>query len=293
MTITKVTDDIVSKCFPKRIDDTHKGDYGRILIISGSRRYTGAPFFAAQAAVNTGAGLVFLAHPEEIGNVLSCKLNEPIFLPLKQDEFGCVATAAAEDLRDEINKYNVCLAGPGLGRSKGTKRIVKLLLTKSEFPVVLDADCLNELEDEVELLKRSRAKVVITPHEGEFRRLYPEFNKNKREVCAKDFSQKYNCITVLKGYRTVTALPDGNVFVNTTGNPGMAKGGSGDILAGVITSLIGQGIAPEQAAYIGVWLHGRAGDLSCERLGEYGMTPTDMLFDIKFAIRECQNTNSR
>lgn len=284
---TEVSKKLVSEILPKRTADTNKSDYGRVLIVSGSGKYIGAPFFCAQAAVNAGAGLVFLAHPAQIGNSLAAKLNEPIMIPLKQDELGFVSTEAAEKLCENINKYDVCLAGPGLGRSRGTKRIVKLLLTRAEIPLVLDADCLNELKDDMDLLKRARAKVVITPHEGEFKRLYPDFFNANREECAKDFSKKYGCITVLKGHRTVTALPDGEIFINTSGNPGMAKGGSGDVLAGVISSLIGQGIAPEQAAYIGVWLHGRAGDLSSEKFGEYGMTPTDMLSDIKFAIKEC------
>lgn len=289
MDVKSITHGEISQFFPNRKKDTYKGDYGKVLIISGSVNYTGAPYFAAQAAVNTGSGLVFLAHPSCIHQILAIKLNETVLLPQEYDESGRISTKAAEALADEIDKYDVCLAGPGLGRGRGTRRLLKLLLTHSQIPVVIDADCLNELSEDAELLKRCRAKVVITPHEGEFRRLCPEFDRKNRIGYASEFAARYGCITVLKGSRTITALPDGSVYENTSGNPGMAKGGSGDVLAGIIASLIGQGIEPEKAAYIGVWLHGRAGDLSAERLGEYGMTPTDMLSDIKIAIRDCRS----
>jgi len=289
MDICKITGEYAIQAIPPREQNTHKGDYGRVLIISGSRNYTGAPYFASQAAINTGSGLVFLAPPCGIHSILACKLNEAIFLPQSEDESGRISVKAAEKLTEDLSKYDVCLAGPGLGRGAGTKRLAKLLLTRADIPLVFDADCLNELAGQVDFLKRAKNKVVITPHEGEFSRLYPEFSSKRREESAAEFSRKYGCITVLKGNNTVTALPNGQVFVNTTGNPGMAKGGSGDVLAGIIASLIGQGIEAEKAAYIGVWLHGRAGDLSAERLGEYGMTPTDMLSDIKIAIRDCRN----
>ncbi len=287
MDIKNITQHVVAELLPERKKDTHKGDYGRILIVSGCVNYTGAPYFAAQAAVNSGSGLVFSAHPRCIHQILAGKLNEAIFLPQDEDENGRISTSAAESIVDELGKYDVCLAGPGLGRGKGVKRLVKLLLTRAEIPLVLDADCLNELSEDVRLLKRAKSKVIITPHEGEFKRLCPEFDRARRVEFASEFAREYGCITVLKGAGTITALPDGTVYKNTGGNPGMAKGGSGDVLAGIITSLIGQGIEPEKAAYIGVWLHGRAGDLSAERLGEYGMTPTDMLSDIKFALRDC------
>ncbi len=286
MDVKNITQSEVAEFLPKRKKDTHKGDYGRVLIVGGCVNYTGAPYFAAQAAINSGSGLVFLAHPGSIHQILAGKLNEAIFLPQKEDENGRISTSAAESIVDELGKYDICLAGPGLGRGKGVKRLVKLLLTRAEIPLVLDADCLNELSEDVGLLKRAKSKVIITPHEGEFKRLHPEFDRARRAEYASQFSKEYGCITVLKGAGTVTALPDGAVYKNTGGNPGMAKGGSGDVLAGVITSLVGQGIEPEKAAYIGVWLHGRAGDLSAERLGEYGMTPTDMLSDIKFALRD-------
>ena len=289
MDIKNITRHQVAELLPERKKDTYKGDYGRVMIVGGCMNYTGAPYFATQAAINSGSGLVFLALPGSIHQILAGKLNEAIFLPQEEDENGRISVRAAEQLTEEIAKYDVCLAGPGLGRGKGVKRLVKLLLTRAEIPLVLDADCLNELSDDVGLLKRAKSKVIITPHEGEFKRLCPDFDRVRRAEFASAFAKEYGCITVLKGAGTVIALPDGTVYKNTTGNPGMAKGGSGDVLAGIITSLVGQGIEPEKAAYIGVWLHGRAGDLSAERLGEYGMTPTDMLSDIKIAMRDCHS----
>ena len=221
--------------------------------------YAGAPFFAASAAVNTGSGLVYLAHPRELYPILAAKLNEVILLP-QESEGGLISTRAADSLAEGLSKFDVCLAGPGLGRGRGTMRVLRSLIMQAECPLVLDADCLNALSEDVSLITRARAQVIITPHEGEFSRLLPEFSRDRREGCAVEFSKKYGCITVLKGHNTITALPSGEAFVNTTGNPGMAKGGSGDVLAGVIASLVGPGIAPEKAACIGVWLHGRAGD---------------------------------
>lgn len=284
MSVYNVSAEDVKNALVKRKADTHKGDYGRVLIISGSLKYVGAPFFAAQAAVRSGSGLVFLAHPDEIHAILASKLNEVIFLPQNGCEGGQLSISCAQEIADNLNGYDAILAGPGLGRGAGCMRLTKLLLMKSSVPVVLDADCLNALSEDVNLLKRASAPVIITPHEGEFKRLCPEFSSDKRAECALRFAQKYGCITVLKGHETVTALPDGRVYLNSTGNPGMAKGGSGDVLAGIITSLLGQGIAPEKAAYIGVWLHGRAGDMCCKDIGEYGMTPTDMLSYIPKAI---------
>lgn len=288
MGLYKVEEQTVRQAFPKRRADTHKGDYGRVLIVSGAGRYTGAPFFCAQAAVNTGSGLVFLAHPEGIHSILAQMLHEPILLSFPQDEKGFLSPEAVKPILAELSAYDVCLAGPGLGRGEGCARLAEALITSARIPLVLDADCLNALAGRLELLRAAQAPIVLTPHAGEFARLQPSFEPGRRAQCAAAFAREYGCILVLKGAKTLTALPSGELLENTTGNPGMAKGGSGDVLAGVIASLVGQGIEPERAAYIGVWLHGRAGDLCRDRLGEYGMTPTDMLADIKRAIQLCQ-----
>ncbi len=264
---------------PKRADESHKGDYGRVLMISGSKNYVGAPFFAAQAAVNTGSGLVYLAVPECIYPILVQKLNEPIFLPYASEE-NALHTALHQ-------RADVCLIGPGLGQTYAVRELVRECIRSLSCPIVLDADGLNAIAKTPECLKEASVPLVLTPHPGEFARLFPKFDASRREECAAEFAKTYGVTLVLKGHRTLTATADGMLYENTSGNPGMAKGGSGDVLAGVIASLIGQGIAPDVAAYTGVWLHGHAGDLCKESLGEYGMTPTDLLSYLKPALRGC------
>ncbi|MBR5543775.1 MAG: NAD(P)H-hydrate dehydratase [Oscillospiraceae bacterium] len=257
---------------PRRKEDSHKGDFGKVLLLCGSKFYTGAAFFSAQAAVNTGSGLVFLSVPEKIRPTLSQKLSEPILISRKRIPAG----------------FNAVLAGCGLSLERSSLRLVRNQLRANGAPLVCDADAITLIAREKFSLISSPRELVLTPHEGEFLRLCPEFDRSRREEFAGNFAKKNGCTLVLKGHRTVTATKSGDVFINTTGNPGMAKGGSGDILAGIITSLIGQGIPPERAAYIGVWLHGRAGDIAAEKYGEYAMTPSDMLESLKSAICEVE-----
>jgi len=165
--------------------------------------------------------------------------------------------------------------------------VVRECLESLTCPIVLDADGLNTIAKTPACLKTANAPLVLTPHPGEFARLYPKFDPTRRAECATEFAKEYGVTLVLKGHRTLVATADGRLYENTSGNPGMAKGGSGDVLAGVIASLIGQGIAPDVAAYTGVWLHGRAGDLCKETYGEYGMTPTDLLQMLKTVLRGC------
>ena len=255
---------------PKRNPLAHKGDFGRVLLICGSEKYTGAAFFAAQAATNTGSGLVFLSVPEKIRPILAAKLNEPILVSRKVSG----------------ERFDATLFGCGVGLSRKSLRILKRELSQTGAPLVLDADAITLIAKHKLSLKSAKRTLILTPHEGEFARLVPEFSSENREEAASAFARDNNCILVLKGHRTITATPDGEIFINTSGNPGMAKGGSGDILSGIITSLIGQGIPPERSAYIGVWLHGAAGDKAAETFGEYSMTPTDMLDCLKSIICE-------
>ena len=254
---------------PSRPRTSHKGDFGKVLLICGSKKYTGAAFFAAQSAVNSGSGLVFLSIPDEIRPVLGIKLNEPILISRSECDMKSDAT----------------LIGCGIGLCDDSLSLLKNELSKNASPLVIDADAITLMARNNLSFDTSR-ELVLTPHEGEFLRLCPDFDSGRREEFAENFAKKNGCTLVLKGHRTITATKHGEVFVNTTGNPGMAKGGSGDILAGIITSLIGQGIPAKTAAYTAVWLHGRAGDIAAEKYGEYSMTPTDMLCTLKSAIRE-------
>jgi len=261
---------------PHRRREAHKGDFGRIYILAGSVGYTGAPVFAANAAVRTGSGLVFLGVPEDIWSVVAVKCSEAMPHPLTID---------ACEVLERMQPCDAALVGPGLGLGAG--ETVRALVPTLERPLVLDADGLNALAGRTDLLDGRTAATVITPHEGEFARLTGcGLPIADRTAAACVFAKEHNCIVVLKGHRTVTAAPDGRVWVNTTGNPGMAKGGSGDVLAGMIVSLIGQGFPPAESAAMAVWLHGRAGDLAARRLGEYSMTPTDLLEELPRAMME-------
>ena len=259
---------------PARKPNSHKGDFGKILLICGSKGYTGAPALAALGALRTGAGLVFLGVPECIYAIEAIKLTEPIVFPL-MDHDGTLCCTAVPQLYHHIEGKDAILIGPGLGRSEGTMEAVRLVLEQYSGPVILDADGINVIAKHKNIMRDRTAPTILTPHEGEFARIYGRPIVN-RISDAKNLARELGVIMVLKGHETV--ITDGKVcYTNSTGNPGMAVGGSGDILAGMITSLVGQGIEPLKAAACGVWLHGAAGDLCANELGQYGMLPSDML----------------
>ena len=259
---------------PDRKSDSHKGDYGKILLICGSRGYTGAAALAAMGALRCGAGLVFLAVPESIYEIEAVKLLEPIVLPLP-DHDGKISTDATKELYRLLHDKDAVLIGPGLGKSEGTLSAVRLVAEHFQGPVVLDADGINVLAKHKDILRGRTNPTVITPHEGEFTRLTGKpITDRVADACA--LARELSVTVVLKGHETV--ITDGKTsYINQTGNAGMAVGGSGDILAGMITGLLGQGIVPIEAASCAAWLHGKAGDLCAAELGQYGMLPSDML----------------
>ena len=261
---------------PRRAADSHKGDYGRLFILAGSRGYTGAAALCARSAVRGGAGLVTLAVPEDVYPIVAVKCDEAMVWPLPEDD-GAVLEKAKD--------CDAALIGPGLGQGERAERLVRLLLRSLDCPVILDADGLNIVSRHIDVLDARQGAAVLTPHEGEFARLAGcPLPVRDRPGMARWFAQAHRCVLVLKGHRTVTAFPDGTCAVNPTGNPGMARGGSGDVLAGLMAALVAQGI--DNAVPAAVWLHGRAGDLAAEDKGEYGMTPSDMIGQIPYAIKE-------
>ena len=278
-----ITGTFARRCLPCRDPMGHKGDFGKVLCVCGSVGYTGASVFASRAAVRTGSGLVFLAVPQSAWPVVAVKSDEAMPFPLPEAE-GKLSLMAEDAIRCRAEDCDALLLGCGLGRSWQTDALVRNLLD-IEKPLVLDADGLNAINGQEELLKRRKAVTVLTPHEGEFLRLGGDLSKG-REAAAAAFSEKYGVYLVLKGHRTVVAAPDRCVAVNSTGNSGMAKGGSGDVLAGMILSLLGQGCKAFDACCAGVWLHGRAGDRAAADKGERGMTPTDLLEQIPYAMKE-------
>ena len=264
----------VLSILPDRDDFAHKGDFGKILLLCGSRGYTGAAALAAMGALRSGAGLVFLGVPESIYAIEAVKLTESIVFPLP-DENGMLSGAAVPQILERLPRMDAVLIGPGLGQSAGTLAAVKAVLERFDGPVVVDADGINILAAHKDILRGRAVSTILTPHDGEFARLGGVVG-NDRAAAAENMARQLGCIMLLKGHETV--ITDGvETYINHTGNPGMAVGGSGDVLAGILVSLLGQGIAPLDAAACGAWLHGAAGDLCAARMGQYGMLPGDMV----------------
>lgn len=264
----------VQALLPERDENAHKGNFGKLLLLCGSRGYTGAAYLSAMGALRAGAGLVFLGVPESIYAIEAVKLNEAIVFPLP-DQDGTLSEAAIEALSPRLPGMDAVLIGCGLGQSPGTEAVVRWVLERAQCPVVLDADGINLISGHRDLLRGRSSATILTPHDGEFARLGYSVGSD-RMASARRAAQELGCILVLKGHRS--CITDGQrEYINGTGNPGMAVGGSGDLLAGIIVSLLGQGLPPLEAAACGCWLHGKAGDLCAARLGQYGMLPTDML----------------
>ena len=264
----------ILRILPNRKPDTHKGDYGRVLLLCGSRGYTGAAALAAMGALRCGAGLVYLAVPDSIYAIEAVKVTEPVVLPMPDENgmFSCKTPAEIEKL---LPRMDAVLIGPGIGCSDGTFETVKYVLASFDGPVILDADGINVLQGHIDILRGRTNPTILTPHTGEFLRLGGHATGD-RISDAKQFAMETGTIVLLKGNRTV--ITDGcDVYINPTGNPGMAVGGSGDVLSGMIAALLGQGISPILSAACGAWLHGAAGDICAREIGQYGMLPTDML----------------
>ncbi len=266
--------DDVLRILPDRAKDAHKGNFGKVLLICGSRGYTGAAYLAAMGALRSGAGLVFLGVPENIYTIEAVKLNEAIVFPLP-DEGRRLSVMAISEILERLPAMDAVLVGPGLGQSEGVRQVVKAVLQNAACPVVVDADGINVIAGHKDILRGRTNPTILTPHMGEFSRMGGDVTAD-RQAAAEAMAKDLGCILLLKGHQTV--ITDGSTtYINPTGNPGMAVGGSGDVLAGVITALLGQGIDPLKAAACGAWLHGAAGDLCAEELGQYGMLPSDML----------------
>ena len=267
-----------------RAPESNKGSYGRLLLAAGSTVYRGAAVLAAEAAARTGAGIVTLASVEPVLAAAVVRVPECCLLPCPADGDGGIAAGAAWTLREKANAGTALALGPGLGDTPGTRRLVEVLVRQARVPVLLDADGLNAAA-RMEALPRPAcgAPLVITPHPGEMARLTGRSIgeiQAAREQTAAAYARANGCVVVLKGHRTLIAAPDGTMYENTTGNAGMARGGSGDVLTGMIGALLAQGLPAPEAAACGVWLHGAAGDGAAARLGQTGMLPHDLFAEL-------------
>ena len=282
--MSRIDRDFVKNLLPARNPEGHKGTFGKVLCVGGSVGYTGAPIFASRAAVRTGSGLVFLGVPESIWQVAAVKSDEAMPFPMRDMDgklHGCF-----DEIARRAEGCDAVLYGCGLGRSDGLNELIRQVLTIPR-PLVLDADGINALAGHMDVLTRRTGITVLTPHEGEFARVGGDLSRGRIDA-AVDFAQAHGVYLVLKGPGTVVAAPDGRCAVNTTGNDGMAKGGSGDVLAGMLVSLLGQGMDAFDACCAAVYLHGLAGDLAAADKGKRGMTPTDLLEQIPYAIKETE-----
>ncbi len=274
MDIQRMNHSRVLGLLPARDPWAHKGDFGKILLLCGSLGYTGAAALAAMGALRCGAGLVYLGVPRCIYAIEAAKLLEPVVFPLPDDEKGYAPEAALE-VQGHFAGKDAILFGCGSGQSLGARDVLITVLREYRGSVVLDADGINLLKHHKDVLRERTAPVILTPHEGEFARIGGRIGHNRAESAAA-LAADLGCIVLLKGHETV--ITDGSVcYLNETGNPGMAVGGCGDVLAGMITALLGQGLAPLEAAACAAWLHGRAGDICAQEIGQYGMLPSDML----------------
>lgn len=277
----KETDRLLfNKAVFNRPDDSNKGSLGSLLCICGSYGMAGAAIMAGKAALRCGIGLLKIAVPKSIYPVCATNILESVYYPLEETSNGVISSKNTDFLLEMCEKSSAVVIGCGLSVCDDTKNLVQSVITNCKKPLVIDADALNCICNKPEFLKNLKAPAIITPHPGEMARLLhstPKTVNSNRENTAIDFAKKFGVVTVLKGAGTIIASPDGEVYINHTGNSGMATGGSGDVLSGIIGSLLAQGAAPINAAAAGVFLHGTIGDLAAEKLGKISMLPTDMI----------------
>ncbi|MGE5417408.1 MAG: NAD(P)H-hydrate dehydratase [Acidobacteriota bacterium] len=278
-----ISEERIRSYFPARAKESHKGTYGHVLVIGGSMGMSGAVIMTASSALLMGAGLVTAAVPESLVSVVEANLIEVMSAPLAETAQSSIALEALPAIENMLGTVSVCAIGPGMSRYPEASAIVRFVLERSGIPVVIDADGLNALAEDIKILKNRQIPIVLTPHPGEMARLLKisveEVQANRLEV-ARKAAQDWGVTVVLKGSRTIVAKPNGDIYLNITGNPGMATGGSGDVLTGMIAGLIAQGMRPDTAAYVGAYLHGRAGDIAKTRSGERALIAGEIVRSI-------------
>ena len=288
-----ITPELARSLMPRRADDTHKGSFGRALIIAGSRQYTGAAKLALQAASRSGAGLVFAAIPEPLHAPLAASLSEPIWLILPTSE-GAIAAEAGEQIPAILTGKDAVLIGPGLSQTEGTRAFLLTLLEHlrgeaPELPLMVDADALNLLSKEPDWKELLPERAVLTPHEMEFSRLtglpLSEIHSNREELATR-CAQEWQQTLILKGAHTLVCSPQGECRLLPFANSVLAHGGTGDVLAGLVVGLLAQGLLPFDAASLAVWLHARAEELAMQAVGHPAATlPSDIIAHIGASMR--------
>jgi hydroxyethylthiazole kinase-like uncharacterized protein yjeF len=278
---------------PRRPADTHKGTYGHLLVVAGSRGKTGAAILACRAAMRAGAGLVTLAAPRSLNDIFATALVEVMTEPVQENGAGEMEELMPENWSRLLERKDALVFGPGLGISDTSRNHLRWLLRNLEIPWVIDADGLNILALEMDRLGRAKTPPILTPHPGEMARLIgkttTEIAQNRVGI-AREFAAKHHCYLVLKGARSLIATPDGKLFINPTGNPGMASGGMGDVLAGMLGAFLGQGFTQEDALKIAVFLHGFVADRATSVKGEVGLIASDVIDGLPAGLRALATT---
>ncbi len=272
---------------PKRKKETHKGSYGRLFVLAGSVGLTGAAILSCTSALRCGAGLITLGCAKELNPIFEIALTEVMTKPFESTG-GVINLTDKDKITECMDKSDVCLIGPGLGRTDDTTQLVHHIITNSNTPCILDADALYALSDNTDILNKKTCPLVLTPHIGEFSYLTGLTTKEILENPAKygvEFAKKYDVTLVLKSHKTIVCTPNGVIYENALGNPGMATGGTGDVLAGAIASFLSQGHSMENAAKLGVYIHSLAGDMAELDKGEYSLTPSDITDFLPYAIK--------
>lgn len=275
----------------KRMKDSHKGEYGHVFVLAGSRGMTGAAGLCANAVLRSGAGLATLGVPESLSLMMGRKLTEVMTLALPETRDATLSIKGKQKILEKANASDVVIIGPGLSRNKDTVKLIRQLIAGIKKPMVIDADGLNAIAGQVSILKKVKCDCILTPHPGEMTRLVKKtsnYVKNNRLIVAKKFANYYNAVVVLKGHGTIVA-DKRRSYVNKTGNPGMATAGSGDVLAGIIGGFLAQGLKAFEAARLGVYVHGMAGDLAAKEKGEISLIAGDILEKIPKAIKKCSS----
>ncbi|HEX9063285.1 MAG TPA: NAD(P)H-hydrate dehydratase [Clostridia bacterium] len=287
-----IDDQMVHDIIPKRHDNTNKGDYGRILVVTGSTGMTGAGCLTAMSALRSGAGLLYIAAPKTLCSIYDCNVLEPVTIPLEDKGEGVLVRESVPDILKMLEKADAAVVGPGLSTGGDVREVVEAIVENSNVPLVLDADALNVLSLDISILKRLKVPAVLTPHPGEMARLtgisVGEIQDRRLDI-AMDFAAKWGVTVVLKGSRTVVASHSGKIYINPSGNSGMATAGAGDVLSGIISGLAGQGINLLDAAVAGVYIHGCAGDEAQKINGTYGLVAGDIVDKIPYVINRLQN----
>jgi len=291
-----VTGAELSGLIPPRLQNSHKGSYGHLLILAGSPGMTGAAALSSMAALRAGAGLVTLGIPESLNPILEEKCTEVMTIPLPETSAGTLSPDALPPIFDFCRKIDVVAIGPGLSRNSETGELVKDLIRLCPVPLIIDADGLNLIADDLAVLKAAPSELILTPHPGEICRLTGLTKEElfaDREGTARRFARENNLILVLKGAGTLIASPEGPLRINLNGNPGMATGGTGDILTGLIAGFMAQGMKGSAAACLGVYIHGAAGDQASKKVGQISLIASDLIQEIPSVLNKLFVWNNR